>query len=131
MAGRRQVARHREKSSIASQRGLAASWNEDGRILKAEPSITSKYKIQTDPLPRNSMNQYSVWFRRIVLTGVLANVFIAIAGLFCPNTVIGVLRGEPVIHTIWPSFACLLLLLLSLFYIPPALVRSITGALRG
>jgi len=67
------------------------------------------------------MNKYSVWFRGVVLFGVLANLFIALIGIPAPNTLIGIVGGEPVIHTIWPSFACVLLLLLSLFYIPAAL----------
>lgn len=67
------------------------------------------------------MNKYAIWFRRVVLLGVATNLLFALPGVFIPNTVIGLVGGAPVVYPIWPAFASLLLILLSLFYIPAAL----------
>ena len=67
------------------------------------------------------MNPYTIRFRWVVLIGVLVNLSFALPGIFIPNSVLSLAGGEPVIHTIWPAFASLLLVLLSLFYIPAAL----------
>lgn len=67
------------------------------------------------------MNKYAIWFRRVVLLGVLVNVFFALPGIFMPNAVIGFVGGTPAIYPLWPAFASLLLVLLSMFYIPAAL----------
>lgn len=68
------------------------------------------------------MNKYALWFRRVVFVGILANCFLALPGIFIPNTVIEFVRGTPLppAFAIWPAFASLLLLLLSLLYIPAA-----------
>jgi hypothetical protein len=67
------------------------------------------------------MNAPARWFRRVVLLGVLANLFFALPGVFRPNAVIGLAGGAPAVYPIWPAFASLLLVLLSLFYIPAAM----------
>ena len=67
------------------------------------------------------MNKYAIRFRQVVLIGVLVNLFFALPGIIIPNSVLSLVGGEPVIHTLWPAFASLLLVLLSLFYIPVAL----------
>jgi hypothetical protein len=67
------------------------------------------------------MNRYAIGFRWVVLLGVLVNLLFAVPGIFVPNTVIGLAGGPPTVYPIWPAFSSLLLLLLSLFYIPAAL----------
>lgn len=67
------------------------------------------------------MNRYAIWFRRIVLLGILVNFFFAIPGTFIPNSVLGLICIEPARDPIWPAFASSLLFLLSLFYIPGAM----------
>lgn len=67
------------------------------------------------------MNAYKQWFSRVVWLGVLVNLLLSLPALFVPNTVLSLLRLEPVNLAIWPSFAANLLILLSLFYIPAAI----------
>jgi len=67
------------------------------------------------------MNRAALWFRRVVIVGVLANLFFALPGIFRPNDVIGLVHGTPALQPIWPSFASLLLVLLSMFYLPAAI----------
>ena len=67
------------------------------------------------------MNQYAEWFRRIVILGILVNLFLALPGIFIPNPVLETVHIEPARDPIWPAFSCILLVLLSLFYIPAAL----------
>jgi hypothetical protein len=67
------------------------------------------------------MNRYAIGFRWVVLLGVLVNLSFALPGIFIPNIVIGLIGAPPAVYPIWLAFASLLLLLLSLFYIPAAL----------
>jgi hypothetical protein len=66
------------------------------------------------------VNSYAVAFRWVVVLGILANLFFALPGIFIPNAVLAWVGIEPALDPVWPAFACLLLLLLSLFYIPGA-----------
>jgi hypothetical protein len=67
-------------------------------------------------------NPYARWFSRVVLVGVAANLCLAIPSLFYPNAVLDALHQRPALESpLWPSFASLLLLLLSAFYVPGAL----------
>jgi hypothetical protein len=64
---------------------------------------------------------YEAWFGRAVWLGILANWFLAIPGIFVPNAVLGLAGQTPDLeHPVWPAFASLLLVLLSVFYIPGA-----------
>jgi hypothetical protein len=58
-------------------------------------------------------------FRWAVLIGILQDWLVGIPGIFAPNAVLA-LVAEPAAQPVWPAFACLLLVLLSLFYIPGA-----------
>ena len=63
----------------------------------------------------------AIWFGRVVLIGVVANFLLAGPSLVAPAFVLSAL-GLPVPSVImWPQFAALLLILLSLFYIPAAM----------
>lgn len=69
----------------------------------------------------NSDNPYARWFGRVVLVGVAANACLAVPALFYPNAVLDALDLRPALENpLWPSFAALLLLLLSAFYVPAA-----------
>jgi hypothetical protein len=64
---------------------------------------------------------YEVWFSRAMWLGVLANGLLAVPGIFWPNATLALARQTPDLdHPVWPAFASLLLVLLSIFYIPGA-----------
>jgi hypothetical protein len=67
------------------------------------------------------MTRPARWFRNVVLAGVAVNLSAAIPGIFWPRRLLALFGAPPVTEGVWPAFAFLLLLLLSLFYIPPAL----------
>jgi hypothetical protein len=67
------------------------------------------------------MNNYAKWFGRIVWVGVLANFAMALPALFLPDEMLAMMSLPSASPGMWPSFAALLLMLLSLFYIPGAL----------
>jgi hypothetical protein len=67
------------------------------------------------------VNRYAVCFRWVVVLGILVNLFFALPGIFIPNAVLDFAGVEPAYNQIWPAFACFLLMLLSLFYIPAAI----------
>ena len=63
----------------------------------------------------------TVWFRRLMWLGIAANLALALPTLIVPVMVLE-LFGLPVPSVImWPRFAALLLVLLSLFYMPAAI----------
>jgi hypothetical protein len=66
-------------------------------------------------------NAYAAWFGRLVLLGVATNMILAIYGLVAPASLLALFKLEPPASLVWPRFAALLLLLLSLFYILPGL----------
>jgi hypothetical protein len=77
------------------------------------------------------VNKYGRWFCWSVFAGILQDWFFALPGIFYPNTVLGVAQTEPATQPIWPAYACMLLILLSIFYIPGALnpIRNASLAL--
>src|ERR1700733_15670771 len=64
------------------------------------------------------MNNHAKWFARIVWLGVLANFAMALPALFLPDEMLAMMSLPSASPGMWPSFAALLLILLSLFYIP-------------
>ncbi|MCC5644883.1 hypothetical protein LC607_18445 [Nostoc sp. CHAB 5824] len=66
------------------------------------------------------MNKYAVWFRRIVWLGVIQDWAIGLPAIFAPNWLLELLHQRPSQDPVWTSFAGLLVVLLSLFYIPGA-----------
>ena len=61
------------------------------------------------------------WFRRVVWIGIAANLLLAVPTLVAPAASIaraGVPAATPLL---WPQFSALLLILLSIFYVPAAL----------
>lgn len=63
---------------------------------------------------------FAVWFRWAVFLGILQDWVLGIPGIFVPNSVLG-LFTQPAAQPVWPAFASMLVVLLSLFYIQPAL----------
>src|ERR1700733_3638147 len=64
------------------------------------------------------MNKYARWFARVVWLGILANFALALPTLFLPDEMLAMFSLPSASPGMWPSFAALLLILLSLFYIP-------------
>jgi len=63
----------------------------------------------------------ATWFRRIMWIGIAANLALAVPVLVRPAAVLGA-YGLPVpSEIVWPRFAALLLVLLSVFYMPAAI----------
>lgn len=59
-----------------------------------------------------------VWFKRVLWIGILANLALAIPTLLIPATMLA-LNGYPqTVPIMWTRFAALLLILLSIFYMP-------------
>jgi hypothetical protein len=58
------------------------------------------------------------WFRRVVWLGIVANCALAIPTLVAPDRLIALSGLPPASPIVWPQFAALLLVLLSVFYIP-------------
>jgi len=67
------------------------------------------------------LNRYELWFSRVVWVGIVANCLLAMPTLLMPGPIMTFAALPPAIPLLWPSFAALLLLLLSAFYIPAAL----------
>jgi hypothetical protein len=66
------------------------------------------------------MNMAGSWFKRVVWLGVLANFALAVPTLVAPQFMIRLVGIPMATPVMWPQFAALLLILLSLFYIPGA-----------
>ncbi|MGJ5632319.1 hypothetical protein [Nostoc sp. CALU 1950] len=64
------------------------------------------------------MNKYAVWFRALVWLGVIQNCVMGIPAIFAPSWLLELLHQRPTEDPVWTSFAGLLVVLLSLFYIP-------------
>lgn len=60
-------------------------------------------------------------FRLTVLAGVVANFLLGFAGLLFPDGMLDLLGFDHAYPNVWVRFSCVLLIVLSLFYVPPAL----------
>jgi hypothetical protein len=72
-------------------------------------------------LGETSVNKFAVAFRWAVIAGILQDWFFALPGIFIPGAILQLSGAEPVVPPAWPAYACLLLMLLSFFYIPAAI----------
>jgi hypothetical protein len=61
------------------------------------------------------------WFRRIMWAGIAANVALALPTLAAPALMLAMASLPTATPDLWPRFAALLLVLLSVFYIPAGL----------
>jgi hypothetical protein len=67
------------------------------------------------------VNVFARGFRWAVVVGILQDWFFAFAGVFVPQAVLELVGADPVPQHVWPAYASLLLVFLSLFYIPAAI----------
>jgi hypothetical protein len=58
------------------------------------------------------------WFKRVLWIGILANLALAVPTLFSPAELMAMSGLPPATPLLWPRFAALLLILLSIFYMP-------------
>src|SRR5687767_9547689 len=58
------------------------------------------------------------WFKRVLWIGIAANLALAVPTLLAPEPLIALGRLPPAAPLLWPRLAALLLILLSLFYVP-------------
>jgi hypothetical protein len=61
------------------------------------------------------------WFSRVVWLGIICNLALAVPTLLAPQQTMMLTRMPPASPLLWPQFSALLLILLSIFYIPAAL----------
>lgn len=71
--------------------------------------------------PTSRQLQAERWFQITVLIGAVTNTLLSILGLLFPDATLGVLGLSEVYPNLWVRFSCVLLLLLTLFYLPGAL----------
>jgi hypothetical protein len=65
-------------------------------------------------------NKFARWFQRFVWLGIAANLALAIPTLVAPERMIELVSIPPATPLMWVRFSALLLVLLSLFYMPAA-----------
>jgi hypothetical protein len=58
------------------------------------------------------------WFRRVLWIGILSNLALSIPTLVAPARLLALSSFPPASPVLWPRFSGLLLILLSLFYMP-------------
>ena len=61
------------------------------------------------------------WFKRVMWLGIVANIALAVPTLLAPEQMIEFVGLPMATPLLWPRFAALLLILLSLFYMPAAI----------
>ena len=61
------------------------------------------------------------WFRRVLWVGILGNLALSIPTLVAPARLLALSSLPPASPVLWPRFSGLLLILLSLFYMPAAI----------
>ena len=64
--------------------------------------------------------RYARWFRRAMWAGILQNWALGLPAIFAPERTLKAVRQRPTSDPTWTAFAALLVVLLSLFYIPGA-----------
>ena len=63
-------------------------------------------------------NAALAWFRRVLWVGIVANCALAVPTLLAPERMIELSALPPASPLVWPQFAGLLLILLTIFYMP-------------
>lgn len=66
-------------------------------------------------------NKWATWFGRVVLFGVFTNISMGLPSVLLPNFLLGILRLPLTQEPMWPNFTALLLIMMTLFYIPGAI----------
>lgn len=65
-------------------------------------------------------NGAGVWFGRVTCLGIAVNLALALPTVIAPARMLAVLGAPPATPLVWVRFSALLLILLSLFYVPAA-----------
>jgi hypothetical protein len=65
-----------------------------------------------------SNNAAGRWFQRVIWLGILSNLALAVPTLIAPERMIVLTRLPPASPVLWVQFSGLLLILLSIFYVP-------------
>src|SRR5215510_8667099 len=60
------------------------------------------------------------WFMRVMWLGILTNLGLAVPTMLMPARMLALNSLPPATPDLWPSFSALLLILLSVFYMPGA-----------
>ena len=68
--------------------------------------------------PTNSASAAETWFKRVLWLGIIANLGLAVPTLLAPAQMMALSNIPPAAPLVWPRFAALLLILLSVFYMP-------------
>ncbi len=63
---------------------------------------------------------YTKWFKRAMWLGIIQDWALGIPAIFMPERVLKATKQRPTGDSVWTSFAALLILLISLLYIPGA-----------
>ena len=66
--------------------------------------------------PTGSVSAAETWFKRVLWLGVIANLGLAVPTLIAPAQMMALSNFPPATPLLWPRFAALLLILLSVFY---------------
>jgi hypothetical protein len=70
--------------------------------------------------PTDNAPAAETWFKRVLWLGVIANLGLSIPTLLAPERTMALSNIPPATPVLWPQFAGLLLILLSVFYMPAA-----------
>jgi hypothetical protein len=65
-------------------------------------------------------NRAAVWFGRVMWLGIVANLSLALPTLVAPDRMMAFAGVPPAAPLVWVRFSALLLILLSVFYMPAA-----------
>ena len=71
--------------------------------------------------PTDDAPAAETWFKRVLWLGVIANLGLAVPTLLAPAQMMALSGLPPATPLLWPRFAGLLLILLSVFYMPAGL----------
>jgi hypothetical protein len=71
-------------------------------------------------MPVHHQNNSATWFQRVTRLGIAANLALAVPTLLAPERMIAFASLPPAVPLLWVRFSALLLVLLSLFYVPAA-----------
>ncbi|HEV2058618.1 MAG TPA: hypothetical protein VGR11_04620 [Solirubrobacteraceae bacterium] len=74
----------------------------------------------TTTQPSAPVGTYTTWFRRAMWAGIIQDWALGIPAIFAPERVLKLTKQRPTGDPTWSAFAALLILLISLLYIPGA-----------
>lgn len=73
-----------------------------------------------NPAPQSAPDNAPLWLKRTLWAGIIADWVLGIPSIFAPEAVLNLVGVRPTGDPVWTSFAAMILILLSLFYIPGA-----------